>query len=405
VLKKACAGDTVFITNTSWPASDLTYRWFFGDGDSSTDVNPVHVYHSPGIDSIKLYITNTKCFDSTAQGVVLDNLINAGFTSVPDSFVCQGTPVAFTNTSTGTLLTYAWLFGDGGISTATNPSHTYQNTGTYNILLAVSNYIPCFDTARKSITVDSISAISMNATDDAICTGTSISFDGIFEQGGLREVKWGFGSGDSAFNVNPAVHMFSNPGEYIVFVEAIYRACPDTSISKTFYVFSQPAVSIMGDSTVCPGGAPILVMDNLNANTAGVSWKWNTGETTPGIKIVEPGRYYVKVTEHGCSTTDSITIGNDCYMDIPNAFTPNGDGINDYFFPRTLLTRGLTAFSMQIYNRWGQEIFATTTLDGRGWDGRFNDVAQPEGVYVFIIDAVFKDGQHEHHQGNVTLLR
>ena len=92
-------------------------------------------------------------------------------------------------------------------------------------------------------------------------------------------------------------------------------------------------------------------------------------------------------------------------MDIPNVFTPNGDGLNDYFFPRTLLTSGLTSFSMKIFNRWGQEIFATTTTDGRGWDGKLNDVPQPEGVFVYIIEATFKDGQHEHRQGNVTLLR
>jgi gliding motility-associated-like protein len=79
--------------------------------------------------------------------------------------------------------------------------------------------------------------------------------------------------------------------------------------------------------------------------------------------------------------------------------------MNDYFFPRTLLSRGLTEFSMHIYNRWGQEIFVSNTLDGRGWDGKLNDVPQPEGVYIFVIDATFKDGQHEHHQGNVSLLR
>lgn len=405
VLHKACAGDTVFITNTSWPASDLTYRWFFGDGDSSHDINPVHVYYHPGIDSIKLYITNTKCFDSTAQAVILDNLINAGFTSVPDSFVCQGSPVVFTNTSTGTLLTYAWLFGDGGVSTSTNPTHTYKNMGTYNIILAVSNYVPCFDTARETLTVDSISAISMTATDSAICGGTSITFNGIFENSGLRGVLWGFGDGDSALNVNPAVHVFANAGTFTVFVEAIYRACPDTSTSRVFHIYGQPIVNVSGDTTICPGGEPILLMDNQNANTPGVSWQWSTGETSPGIKIVEPGRYYVRVTQNGCTTTDSITVGNDCYLDIPNAFTPNGDGINDYFFPRTLLSRGLTSFSMRIYNRWGQEIFATQMLDGRGWDGRFNDVMQPEGVYVFVIDATFKDGQKEHHQGNVTLLK
>jgi gliding motility-associated-like protein len=60
---------------------------------------------------------------------------------------------------------------------------------------------------------------------------------------------------------------------------------------------------------------------------------------------------------------------------------------------------------MNIYNRWGNEVFSTTSLDGRGWDGKYNGVDQPEGVFVYIIDATFKDGQHEHHQGNLTLLR
>ena len=92
-------------------------------------------------------------------------------------------------------------------------------------------------------------------------------------------------------------------------------------------------------------------------------------------------------------------------MDIPNVFSPNGDGTNDYFYPRQILTKGLVSFKMSIYNRWGQEIFETSAVDGRGWDGNFNDKAQPEGVYIYVIDARFKDGQIEHHQGNVTLLR
>jgi gliding motility-associated-like protein len=60
---------------------------------------------------------------------------------------------------------------------------------------------------------------------------------------------------------------------------------------------------------------------------------------------------------------------------------------------------------MRIFNRWGENIFYTISLDGRGWDGKLNDIPQPEGVYIYVIDATFKDGQKEHHQGNVTLLR
>jgi gliding motility-associated-like protein len=404
-LHKGCGGDTLVTTNLSWPASDLTYRWFFGDGDSSHATNPTHIYYHPGIDIVKLYITNTKCFDSTMQSVNMDNLIDAGFTSLPDSYVCQGKPMAFTNTTAGTRLTYNWYFGDGGNATSINATHTYKNTGAYNVILAVTNFVPCFDTARKSIAVDSISAISMTATDSAICGGTAITFSGIFEQSGLRKVIWGFGDGDSAINSNPATHVFPNSGGYKVFVEAVYRACPDTSVSRMFHVFSQPEVFIGADTSICPGSEPISLIDNVNAGKSGVKWVWNTGETTAGIKVVEPGVYYVRVTVNGCTVTDSITVNNDCYMDIPNAFTPNGDGINDFFFPRTTLTRGLTTFAMQIYNRWGQELFASDRLDGRGWDGRFNNVMQPEGVYIYIIEGTFKDGQKEHHKGNVTLLK
>lgn len=66
-------------------------------------------------------------------------------------------------------------------------------------------------------------------------------------------------------------------------------------------------------------------------------------------------------------------------MNVPSVFTPNGDGLNDYFFPRQFLAKGLTSFRMEIYNRWGQLIFETTNLEESGWDGRLNNTEQPVG--------------------------
>jgi gliding motility-associated-like protein len=404
-IHEGCGGDTLICTNQSWPASDLTYTWKFGDGGTSTAVNPVHIYTAPGSFDIKLIITNTKCFDSVVHTIKLDNLIVAGFNSIPDSFACQGRPVSFNNTSLGTLLTYKWYFGDGGTDNVTDPVHTYKNTGTYNVILAVTNYVPCFDTAVAVFTVDSNSTISMLATDSVLCGGTSITLTGIYAMQGLRGLTWAFGNGDSIKNVNPVLHVYEHPGDYIITLKAIYRACPDTSVSRIFRVYGLPGVSLGADTSICPGSEAIKITDNQNAGNKAARWLWNTGERTPGITVVAPGDYYVTVTVDGCTSTDTITVFKDCYMNIPNVFTPNGDGMNDYFFPREMLTRGLTSFSLEIFNRWGQLIFATTSLDGRGWDGRFNDVAQPEGVFVYKIDATFKDGQKEHHVGNVTLLR
>ena len=181
-----CGGDTLNCTNSSWPAADLTYVWKFGDGGTSTATNPTHIYYSPGTFNVELDITNTKCVADTIETITLNNLINAHFTAVPDSFVCQKNPVVFTNTSLGTLLKYHWYFGDGSTDTATNTTHIYENSGIYNVILSVSNYVPCYDTATTTLEVDSASAISIQATDSVICNGTGITLNGIFAEQGIQ---------------------------------------------------------------------------------------------------------------------------------------------------------------------------------------------------------------------------
>jgi len=103
--------------------------------------------------------------------------------------------------------------------------------------------------------------------------------------------------------------------------------------------------------------------------------------------------------------TDSIRIIRDCYLNIPNAFSPDGDGLNDYFLPRELLSSGLKSIKMEIYNRWGENIFSTTSIEGRGWDGKYNGVLQPMSTYVYIIDAEFDNNLKKNFKGNVTLVR
>jgi gliding motility-associated-like protein len=100
-----------------------------------------------------------------------------------------------------------------------------------------------------------------------------------------------------------------------------------------------------------------------------------------------------------------VQVAKDCYLDIPNSFTPNGDGINDYFWPRPFHSSGIVKFKMSIYNRWGQKIWETTRIDGRGWDGMFNGAPQPAGVFVYMVEAELKNGFAEKYEGNVTLLR
>ena len=400
-----CKGDTVYFTNQSTPASDLTYRWFFGDGTTDISTSPVHIYTASGTFNVRLIITNTKCFDSVNHNVILNNIITAGFHTIPASEVCQGSPVDFINTSSGTLLTYKWFFGDGSTSTVDSPTHSFTNSGNYTVMLAVANFEPCYDTVYGNLTVDTLSAISLTATDSAICRQGSITFTGNYSTMANTGEIWTVSNGLTAANQNPAQFSFTQAGTYTVSLQVMYRVCPTVSASTSVRVYNNPQVNLGPDTTICAGSNGIELVDLINTGNAAASWLWSTGQKTPRITVGMPGVYSLNVTIDGCTSTDSVNVSNDCYMDIPNAFTPNGDGVNDYFFPRQMLTKGLTSFAMNIYNRWGQEIFTTTTTDGRGWDGMFNNVPQPEGVYIYIIDAVFKDGQHEHHQGNITLMR
>jgi gliding motility-associated-like protein len=401
-----CHGDSVYFFNSSVSAGPLFYIWTFGDGSSDTATNPMHIF-AQGTYTVTLVATNHKCADSTDTVISLIHPLKAAFIDSPN-ILCQGNPVTFTNSSTDASVwpfTYLWKFGDGNTDTATNPVHIFKNSGIYKVQLIATNFVPCKDTTTQIVYVDSLSPITMHVTDSVLCKSTYVTFTGLYTSIGNTGITWYFDDGDSIKNVNPVTHAFDRAGTYIVWATAHFRSCKDTTVKKTVNVFPPPSVSLGADTSICPGSKSIILKDHINVNTAGAKWKWNTGQTTPSITVVEPGSYSVIVDINGCSSTDTIWVQNDCYINIPNVFTPNGDGLNDYFFPREYLTKGLTSFSMDIYNRWGQLIFQTNSIDGKGWDGKLNDVPQPVGVYVYVIDATFKDGQKEHHQGNVSLLR
>ena len=87
---------------------------------------------------------------------------------------------------------------------------------------------------------------------------------------------------------------------------------------------------------------------------------------------------------------------------IPSSFTPNFDGINDLF---AVAAENLTAFEMLIYNRWGELVYQTNSIQP-GWKGfSDNGYSYPDGIYLYRVDAVGQDGQVYHKKGSVTLFR
>ncbi|RYE24761.1 MAG: gliding motility-associated C-terminal domain-containing protein, partial [Sphingobacteriales bacterium] len=118
---------------------------------------------------------------------------------------------------------------------------------------------------------------------------------------------------------------------------------------------------------------------------------------------VAPGKYKVHVVNHwGCVADTFVDIPMNCEVaDIPNAFSPNGDGVNDILYVRGA---NMKTMQLRIYNRWGQVVFETHDAS-IGWDGRFKGTESPIEAYAFVLSVVFNSGEVFEKQGNITLLK
>jgi gliding motility-associated-like protein len=100
------------------------------------------------------------------------------------------------------------------------------------------------------------------------------------------------------------------------------------------------------------------------------------------------------------SETVSVKVWSLHQIYVPNAFSPNGDDINDVY---QIYPLGAKYISLRIFDRWGERIFES--LDGQGWDGRYKGKIQEPGVYVYMVDVTFNDGYTAHDKGSLTLIR
>lgn len=419
-----CVADTVSFTNLTPVADSL--RWDFGDGSGipldlatiDSVKNPVHLYYSQAQFDVKLVAVNgsTGCTDSITKKMNNIHTLIAGF-SFNDDTVCQGFEVKFQDTSIINIFGdqhFYWDFGDGVTDTLKAPSHIYTNPGVYQVMHVATDFVPCSDTVYHTFVVDSAGVMVVVLSDSLICEAGRITFSADFTDIGLLSYTWNFGDGILVDNINPINHTFDSSSTYTVRLTGEYRACPNDTTDMTVQVMPYPRINLGPDTTMCPNGPGIAIGDYNNQSNLGAKWIWSTGDSTAVITVRHPGIYTARVTEGGCSSSDSIEVFKDCYIDIPNSFTPNNDGVNDYFLPRQLLSKSVTKFNMQIFNRWGELVFKTEKIDGRGWDGKFNEKDQPVGVYIYLIDVVMEPNSPssenlssftEHYQGNVTLLR
>jgi gliding motility-associated-like protein len=421
-----CTADTIIFYNSS--TGDTGLSWYINrvNGPNpainlvSIDQGPVVTYvmpfdkhdviNAPQTYDLKLYAYNPACYDSQIIQIDINHPLKADF-EVDDDTICQNaTTINFSNKSSSAVVgthEYLWDFKDGSPTTDNyNTSHLYSLAGVYDASLIITDYLKCKDTITHKIFVDSTGAITFASSDTVICPGDLVTFKGDFSEIGNIGTVWEFSDGNKHTNVSSTEYAFEAVGTYPVKFTALNRVCPDTTATTNIVVKPQPIVDLGRDTSICPNGAPLVLIDRINAGNPDAKWSWNnnTRSSESKIFVYHPGVYSATVEIDGCSTTDSVKVEKNCYINLPNVFVP-GSSENGYFLPRQMLSKGVTKFEMTIFDRWGKKVFETVNIDGRGWDGTFNGEPQPQGVYVYTIEVTFQNKTTEHYQGNVTMLR
>jgi gliding motility-associated-like protein len=311
-----CYPVTVHFTDQSLPGSgSITSRlWDFGDGHTSTDVNPVYTYSSPGKYSVQLMVTNTygcTSVSDTPGVVVVPRPVVAGFTA--DTTIACSVPltVHFTNTSTGSgSLHYHWDFGDGYTSTDQNPIHTYNQNGAFTVSLVAIDSAGCTDTLVKPqlIQVGDLPPVIVKIP-SPICEQNPVLF--VNQTSPVpRQIQWDFSDGTSYSGPQVSKSFFS-AGQYSVQVINTYSSgCTDT-VSRVFTVVPRPVANFSASPrTSCD--VPMSVQFTYTGSGA-TQFIWDFGDGTTDTSASPThvyrtlGNYTVKlkvVNAAGCS--DSV---------------------------------------------------------------------------------------------------
>lgn len=294
-----CAPVEITFTNTSVFQGSANFLWSFGDGKTSTEQNPTHLYETTGIYDVELILNATdKCIETVTKlkpslietsPIFSTNEINF------DYFPKEGCPpltVQFSDSSKFVgKAKYFWDFGDGTLDTVQNPVKIYNDTGRYSIGLLLIPFERCADTLVETIS-DGIRVLP-------------------------RPIAKIIAS-DSASTIKTASFIFSNNGSQFV--------------TSSRYLIN---------------GVEVAVADILNHQF-----------TDTGSFVVD----YIASNSFGCEDTSSakIFIFDEFQFVIPNVFTPNGDNINDEF---RMQSCGVYDFGIKIFNRFGEQVFKSNSLE------------------------------------------
>ena len=361
-----CQGGNNFIFNNNSVISSgtISYRWYFGNGDTATQKDPIHTYLNPDTLNVKLVdISDKGCPDSMTKTVYILPSPKAVF-SVNDSDQClSGNNFLFSNTSSIAWGIYAdkWDFGDLSSSVLRNPAHAYTTFGMYSVKLLLTSTLGCKDSLIKKMYVFSMPKAGFTINDSIQC---AVSSRFVFKNistipNGTISYLWTLGDGNTSASADSVVHFYGSANTYLIkLLTTSNKGCKD-SISKQVWVDAIPTASFSVDKTVECFKWNLFNFTNLSTIPSGsISFLWKFDDNTTSTQI-NPAHHFpyddtfmvklIASSNKGC--LDSVT--RNIYVrptPVPN-FSIN-DSIQCLFGNNVIFRNHSTIHSGTIFYDW-----------------------------------------------------
>jgi gliding motility-associated-like protein len=411
-----CIGQESVFTDKS-KGLPTSWDWSFNDGGISNSQNPKHTYVKAGAYNVKLMVkTGLGCADTVTKRIIVYSDPKASFTA---NLGCWGDSTNFINTSNpmdGNIIKTWWDFDDGTTSTIFNPNHVLiMKKDSFNVKLVIITSHGCIDTVTQVVKTFPIPEFKFTASATSGCNPFTASFhDTSTVKGGtIVNWLWNFGDKSLTYKNNPT-HTYTQEGKFFVSltVTSSYGCRMIDTLKYPIMVYPKPVAGF----TALPDQASMYepTIKLVDESQKATLWDWDLGDKTMSTEqflthtYSDTGTYVitqVAINQYGCRDTiqHSIRINGEPTIFIPNAFTPDGNGINDIFIPKMF---GVREFNMVIYDRYGNLIF--TSVDSEiGWNGKVNGSGETVKDDVYIYKIYVRDLVNNPHtyKGTITVIK
>ncbi len=304
--------------------------------------------------------------------------------------------------------TYTW---DHGLGTGPSKQVNVNTNTTYSVTVSDA----CSPDARSTVnvTIETAPVIAFAAVPKNVCIGDSTGFKNLTTGPSTYTYLWDFGDGTTATDNNPS-HLYVHTGTYnVTLVATSARQCLNSlTIPNTAIVNPPPTARFTSTPQVTDLLKPAIKFTNTSTKVVSYDWDFGDSYTSstehPTHSYTDTGTYLVTLVvnslENCADTATGIIRINDYYrLFIPNAFSPNGDYTNDLF---ELKGRGIRAYQLNIYNRWGETVFTSTDIT-QSWDGSLPNRSRPspDGIYYYMVEVLDLIDERHHHEGIVTIIQ